>query len=461
VAYRLFPVTAGAFAGLFCAYAVLAPSRRPLEALYLLIALFLVAALTPQFFIASTLLLLAVSTAWSSPVLSAGGAQLYLSDFTALMVAARGALPRARFPSNRALTGAPAMFFALWALVMAIAAVRGTNAGVSLVSAIRGDIALIYLPLLYVGFARVLRETDLRSSLLWRNLALVALGLAAWMFVARALNHPFHDPGSARVPTAPGEAVFRNFGFASAFIVYPALALVGIAGMAHGGGARRSWWILLASVGTIATLTTLVRGEIFGLALGALVILWLRPRSIHSGGRIRTAAQLGFAVVAITLCVIAMSPSLGNAIVQRALPFTHQSAEAEQNVEYRWQAVQGGFRTARAHPAGLGVLDTARLDAHHVDAGYLAHSGVATLLLFGGWPALVSALFVVLSLLRRSFRLATATPWLHPAFVAVLTMLTVYSTSAAGLVGDPWVMPLGALAVALRFRPSEGSVPAG
>jgi hypothetical protein len=33
----------------------------------------------------------------------------------------------------------------------------------------------------------------------------------------------------------------------------------------------------------------------------------------------------------------------------------------------------------------------------------------------------------------------------------VLTLLSVYTVSAAGLAGDPWVIPLGALAVALRF----------
>ena len=36
-------------------------------------------------------------------------------------------------------------------------------------------------------------------------------------------------------------------------------------------------------------------------------------------------------------------------------------------------------------------------------------------------------------------------------------MLSVYSISAAGLAGDPWVIPLGVLAVALRFtlQPSD------
>jgi hypothetical protein len=80
--------------------------------------------------------------------------------------------------------------------------------------------------------------------------------------------------------------------------------------------------------------------------------------------------------------------------------------------------------------------------------------------MFGGWPAFVTALLTILALLRRSSRLPASTPWLHPAFVGVLILLSVYSVSAAGLAGDPWVIPLGALAVALRFtaQPSQERV---
>jgi len=455
----LFQITAGAFAGLLCAYAVVSPDGRLLKLLYLLIALSLAVFLTPQLFIPASLLVFAVSTATSSPVLPSLPFAVYVSDFMVLLIAVRGALPRDRVPSNRALAGAPSRLFAVWAVVMAIAAALGMNAGVNLDSTIRGEQALLYWPLLYFGFTRVLRERGLKASLLWRNLAYVALGLAAWMFLARALNHPFDDPGLGRVGTGEGQAVNRNFGFAAAFVVYPLLALVGIAGMAHGGG-HRSRWAVLALVGTVATLLTLVRGEIFALALGALLILWLRPRNVGHSARARTAVQLGLAIVTAVVGLIAVSPDLGNAIVQRALPITQQARSAKATAEYRQKAVDTGFRVALAHPIGLGVLDTARLDAHQIDRGYLAHSGVATLLLFGGWPALISALLVILALLWRSARLATATPWLHPAFVGVLAMLSIYSVGAAGLAGDAWVIPLGVLAVALRFTVPPSQEPA-
>jgi hypothetical protein len=436
---------------LACTYAVITPDGRVLKLFYVLIALGFSLALSPQSFIAGSILAFAVSTAFAATVLPVSPVPVYFSDLIVLLVALRGVLPRDRVPPNRMLSGWPTILFAVWALVMTIAAVRAMQSGVRFASAVRGDIALVYWPLLYFGFSRVLRERRLNRQLLWRNCAAVALGLAGWMFVARALNHPFHDPGLALVSTGETTSVSRNFGFAGAFIVYPVLALVGLAGMAH-GGSRRTHWAVLASVGVIATLFTLVRGEIFGLALAAVVLFWLRSTDTAGGTRARTAVQVGFAVAAVLIGLVSLNPTLGNAVVQRAIPFTHQAPGATANAQYREKAVSTGFRVARAHPAGLGVLDVDRLEAEGIDPGYLAHSGVATLLLFGGWPALLSGICALLSVCWRSYRLPAPTPWLHPALVAVLTMLAVYSISAAGIAGDPWVIPLGALAVAIRFN---------
>jgi len=446
----LLSIAVGALAVLLSAYAVASPDAQLLTYLYLLIALSLALVLTPQLFVAASMLVFAVSTSFSAPVLQSLPVAVYVSDLIVLLVAVRGALPRDRVASNRPLAGWPTLLFVAWVILMTIAAVRGMNAGVDLASVIRGEMSLVYWPLLYFGFTRVLRERTLKSSLLWRNLAYVALGLAGWMFLARALNHPFDDPGLGRVPTGDGQTVYRNFGFAAAFVVYPVLALAGIAGMAHGGDRRRRW-ALLAIVGTIATLMTLVRGSIFALAFGTLVILLLRPRNVGNSARARTSLQLGLAIVTVVVGLIAVNPELGNAVVQRALPFTGQAPEAKANAEYRQEAVDTGLEVARSHPLGLGVLDVARLDAERIDRGYLAHSGVATLLLFGGWPALVTALLLILALLWRSARFPAPTPWLHPLFVGLLTMLTIYSVGAAGLAGDAWVIPIGALAVALRF----------
>jgi len=458
--HRLLIAALAAFAALASVYVAVTPSASPHKLVYLLIALSLTLTLAPHLFIVTSVLVFAVSTASASSVVSTLPVPLYVADLMVLLIAARGVFPRDRIPPKHPLSGLPSLLFGMWVVVMMIAAVRAMNTGVPLSSAIRGDVAVIYWPLLYFGFSRVLRERGLDVSLLWRALALVALALAGWMFVARAFNQPFEDTGLAEVPIGEDTFVRRNYGFAAAFIVYPALALVGMAGMAYGAGHR--WrWVLLAFVGTIATLTTLVRGEILGLALGGLILLWLRPRRPATTARARSSIQLAFALAAAALGLFILSPPLGNAVVQRALPFTQQAEGAERNAEYRQKAVEAGFEVARVHPMGLGVLDGARLDAWRIDRGYLAHSGVATVLLFGGWPAFVSALLAILATLHRSFVLPKLTPWIHPAFVGVITMLCVYSIGAAGLAGDPWVIPLGALAVALRFTlmPSQQEGP--
>jgi hypothetical protein len=444
----------GVLGSLVCAYAVVSRQHLLVEAIMLAAALALALTLKAELFVPLALLLFAISTTFTAPVVLVGSAQIYASDILAGLVFVRGALPRGRVRANPAITRAAAFFFALWALLMVIAAIRAMQAGVPFPSAIRGVVALAYYPLLFVGIAQVLREVDLKPSLLWRNLLLVALGLTAWMFVARALNHPFNDPGLAEVPTGPGETVLRNFGFAGAFIVYPVVALVGIAGMAH-GARHPGRWLALASVGTLATLATLIRGEIFGLALGALVIVWVRSNQQATSQRARTVVQLLLAVVTVTVALVALNPKLGHAVVQRALPFTHQAEGAQLNANYRRHALDTGIRIAKEHPFGLGVLDTTRLDARHIDRGYIAHSGVAALLLFAGWIGLASALLTVLLVIAHSFRAPASQPWLHPALVGVLICLSAYTVSSLGLVGDASVVALAVLAVALRFAPLE------
>jgi hypothetical protein len=452
------PLGLGIPAALLLGYFAATPSPSTFLrlAVYGSVCVAIALATPPHVFIPATLILVGVSTAFSSAIASVGPAALYVSDVAVLLVVLRSALPRARYPGRHALAGAPQALFLLLLFVLALACVRAILAEIPAASAIRGDLALFYWPLLYFGFTRVLAEKELETRLLWRNLALVALGFAAYMFGARALNHPFQDSGLALVPTGPDETVPRNFGFASAFTVYPVLAIVAVAGMAN-DREHRFRWTVLASIGVIATLSTLVRGEIYGLCLGVLLVLVLSPRRGLVAGRSRTAVQLAVAAGAALLAVLAVDPKLGHAVIQRTVPFTHQAEEATANADYRFAAMETGIRVARAHPAGLGVLDEQGLVEHKIDRGYLAHSGFATLLIFGGWVALTGAVLVLLAIVRRSFEAASPTRWLHPAFVGTITMLSVHSFAAAGLAGDSWVVPLGALVVALRFglRPNS------
>jgi hypothetical protein len=452
LARRAAPLACGLLGALLGAYVVASPSAGKLLtlAVYGVVLVAVALALPPHVFLPAALLFAGVSTAFGSTVVSIGPAALYASDLAVLVIFLRGALPRARHPGLRALAGLPQALFVVWMFIMTVAGIHAMLAGVPTASVIRGDLALFYWPLLYFGFTRVLAEVDIDISLLWRNLALVAVGFAAYMFIARALNHPFHDPGLALVPTGQSEAVPRNFGFAAAFSIYPVLALAAVAGMANSRD-HRFRWTALASIGVIATLTTLVRGEIFSLGLGILLVLWLSPRSNSQSGRTRTAVNLALASAVTVFAVLAVDPKLGHAVIQRSLPFTHQAEAATANADYRFAAMGTGIRVARAHPAGLGVLDVQGLVQHDIDPGYIAHSGFATLLIAGGWLALGAAVLTILSVIHRSFHAATASKWLHPAFVGAIAMLCAYTLGAGGLAGDPWVVPLGALLVALRF----------
>jgi hypothetical protein len=418
---------------------------------YGIVALGIALALPPHVFLPAALLFVGVSTAFGSAIVSVGPAEIYASDLAVLIIFLRGALPRARHAGRHSLAGLPTMLFLVWALIMSVAGVRALANGIPSAAVIRGDLALFYWPLLYFGFARTLAEVDLKGRLLWRDLALVAVGFAAYMFLARAFNHPFHDPGLALVPTGASEAVPRNYGFAAAFSIYPVLALTAVAGMASTIRDHRARWTALACIGVVATLTTLVRGEIFSLGLGIVLVLWLSPRGGLQSGRARAAAKLAMVSAASLFAVLAVDPKLGQAVVQRTLPFTHQAEEATANADYRFAAIGTGIRIAREHPAGLGVLDVNGLVRHGIDPGYIAHSGFMTLLVSGGWLALLAACLTLLSLIHRSFHVPTSPTWLHPAFVGTIVMLSAYSLGAGGLAGDPWIVPLGALVVALRF----------
>jgi hypothetical protein len=448
---RIAPLAVGVPAAFLIGYTVSSATSLVLPlAVYGGLTLALAFALPPHVFVPAALLVVGVSTAFESPVVSAGQATLYVSDLAVLLVLFRGVTPRARHPARRALAGVPEALFLLWLFIMVAAGARAILAGVPTASVIRSDLALIYWPMLYFGLTRIFAEIGFEKRLLWRNLALVAVGFAVYMFFARILNHPFQDPGLAQVPTGVQESVPRNFGFASAFTIYPVLAIAAVAAMAN-SGEHRARSIALASIGVIATLTTLVRGEIFGLGLGILLVLWLSPRRGSKTGRARTAVQVVAAATAAVLAVLAVDPKLGHAVIQRTVPLVHQAPGATANADYRFEAMGSGIRVARAHPLGLGVLDQPRLAQHNIESGYLVHSGFATLLIYGGWVAFGAAVLAVFAAIRRSFQTAAASPWLHAAFVGAIVMLSVYSLGAAGLAGDSWVVPLGALVVALRF----------
>ena len=188
------PLAVGLLGALLLGYTVSSPASRMVSVgVYGALVLALALALPPHLFVALALLLVGVSTGFGSAIFSIGPAVFYISDLAVLVIVARGALPRARHEGIHALRGAPQALFVAWLVIMALAGVRALLDGVPTASVLRQDLALFYWPLLYFGFTRVLAEKSLVRPLLWRNLLIVALGFAVYMFGARALNHPFQD----------------------------------------------------------------------------------------------------------------------------------------------------------------------------------------------------------------------------------------------------------------------------
>jgi hypothetical protein len=428
-------------------------------------ALALAVVVPPHAFLALALIVFGTFSLSTSHPLAFGGVLVYSADLLLIVVLLRALLPRERTSPPTRLGGLPTALFAAWVLVMTLAGVRGLLGGYDAVGVIRLATPLAYAVGFYVGFARVVQEKAFDVDRAIRNLLLVASGFVAYMAYARITNSPFEtDETVGRlgpVITTAGE-LRRDYGFASAFILYPLLALGGAAYLLH-ASRRGAAAAAVAAVGIVSTFSTLIRGEIFGLVLGLVAIALLRNESALRGmGKLRAVLAL-VAVMVVTVPVLwTIDASLTRGIVERSLPwFVTQTDTAESTADYRRQAVSAGFEAARSEPVGVGLVPADDLGGEtSITLGHVAHSGVTTMLVYTGWVGLVAAVLAIGGIVWASFRLPRPRPWLHPFFVGSMVMLTVYSVAAAGLVGQGWVTGLAALVAALRFHapPPPGGV---
>jgi hypothetical protein len=430
-----------------------------LRLVYMLVAVVVAWMLSAEAFLACALVLLSVSTVLDKHSVAFGPATFYSTDFLVILALVRSARPAERVSAPRNLGGVLGACLVVWSIVMLIAGLRAANAGETLDVIIRYEMALLYFPLLFFAFSRILRERNVRMDKLWRLLASAAVGLIVWMFVMRILNKPFEGNSGfselGRITTSEGSTVRRDFGAASAFIVYPTLALAGVAAMVY-SSRRHMTAAALAFAGVVATFVTLIRGEIFGLAVGLCAILVINSRSSHRTARLRTAVSLAAGCIALLVALAYINPNVRDAVLQRSLPGVFKESKiASQNAEYRLKALRLGLSEAGRHPLGIGFRNDTVLEARSVDPEYLGHSGPAWLLVFTGWPGLVASAFVLVALIARSFRASAAAPWLHPFFVGFVLLMIVYSFGADGFVGQAWVIALFALVLALRFALPE------
>jgi hypothetical protein len=418
--------------------------------------------LSPTTFVIAGLVFFSTLQLVSDDAFSVGPANVFLSDLFLGLVALRALSPRERFTTPRRLGAFTLIAFGVWAALMVIAMARGVSGGASLDSVVRYASPLFYWPVLYFGFSRVLREVGVNHTRILHGILTVGITLIAYMFVMRILNRPFESLDSTRghlggVVASSGQVFHRDFGFWSAFIVYPIIALIGLGKLLY-AEKRELAWLAVAGLGFVATLTTLIRSEIYGLVAGAAVLFLLSGRAFAGGRAMGARSRMATLMMIVSLVlgcgavVASVSPSFAGVIAERSIPHYGQESQlARDNAQYRLDALETGSSVANAHSAGLGIISEEQLYNRGIDPGFLVHSGPATFLIFLGWPGLVVAALILVGLFRDSSRIRSRSPWLHSLLAGVVVMLVGNSFGAVGIVGQEYVMGIAALVIAFRF----------
>jgi hypothetical protein len=422
--------------------------------------------LPPNAFLATSFLFFALLHLTAAHSFSLGPANVFPSDLFVGLIAIRAVSPRERVKMPRRLHALTLGAFGVWAALMALGMVRGRAQGAALDEVVRGGLSLFYWPILYFGFSRALRERGVDYGRLLRGIVAIGIGLTLYMFLMRVLNRPFESTNQAvghlgQVETSTGQVFHRDFGFWSAYIVYPIIALVALGKLVYTRN-RPLAWLVIASVSIIATLTTLIRSEIYGLIAGIAVVLLFSTKALDTrvgsapSRSLATLVMVGSVMVGGGALLAAVSPAFARAIGERSIPhFGQESKAAQENADYRRQALTKGVSVASAHLGGLGILSATQLGERGIDPGFLAHSGPATLLIFLGWPGLIAAALVLIGLAVDSARARAPGSWLHPVLLGVLVMLIGNSFGASGIVGQEFVIGIAAFFVALRFAAAE------
>jgi hypothetical protein len=429
---------------------------KELLGLLLLIAVALALTVPPHLLIALALLVFGAYSL-SANHFAFGGAQLYSTDVLLGILLLRAILPRDRISSPAPLDGVARLLFGIFAVVMIIAGFRGFLGGYSLISVIRLETPLIYGAGFYLALGRIIRERSFDLDKAVGSLLVVAFGFIGYTAFARLTGSTFESNqtvGRLGVVVTTGGVLRRDYGLSSAFIVYPVLALAGAAYLLY-STKRTALAATVAVIGILTTLLTLVRAEIFGLFVGLAVLALLRSnRELKREVRTRAAIAASFALIIGAIGVWGVSPPTARGVAERSLPgLVKQSEAADSTAKYRRDALKAGFASVRRQPAGVGLVPEEELvGASGVNPGYLAHSGVTTVLVYAGWFGLVAAVLALVGLLYASFTAPRPVPWLHALFVALIPMLAVYSLAASGLMGQGWVISIGALIAALRFN---------
>lgn len=416
---------------------------------------------SPEFVLGLSAIIFGTFQLSDSHPIHLGSTSLYSTDLLLGLLLVRAFSPQDRRPGGLTLHPIIKGLVIAVGLLFLYADWRGRQAGLPIRSLFRIPLALFYFPAFIFGFSRILRERSLELSRLYRTLGCIGLAFIALMFAARitgttfATNATFSQNSNGyKVVTADGTLLRRDYGFPSAFVLYPLLALQALAFAVY-ARSRSSWPIAMVVAGSFATLLTLIRGEIFGIVVGALALYVIAPRASPSwvSRRGKSLVVVAAALALGTTTVSIVSPELALGLAQRSLPgILSQGTYAQKTASDRVQAFSVGYHEALAHPLGIGFRDATTLSAATgVDPLFVTHSTPAWLLVFTGWPGFLAAIGLALATIVASFVARAREPWHHPAFVATASFFLIYSFSTFGLVGQPWVIGIASLLVALRF----------
>jgi hypothetical protein len=427
----------------------------------------------PNVFLLGSFLFFATLQLVADTSFSIGPATFYVSDLFLGLVVVRAFGPHSRAAPRRNLGGLTLFAFAVWAAMMLFGIGRGLENGAPFDVIFRYSMALFYWPILYFGFSRVLREKCADTSRVLHGIVAIGLGLVAYMFLMRALHRPF-EPEEWQggtlggVMSNSGETYHRDYGFYSAYIVYPMLAVVAVGKLLY-DRTRQQMWLFIALIGIIATLSTLMRSKNYGLLAGiAVLVLLSRAPSLRRRvygqtlSRRLSVVLTIVAVIAIAAAALAIvSPGFAHVTGERSIPYLFRESQgARDNAKFRSDAFAVGVRIANENVTGVGVLSPEQLKIYGVQPGYFVDSGFPRLLVFLGWPGLVAVGLILLGLIFDSARQRSREPWLHPVLVAFVVVLVADSMGNSSIFGNAYVIGTAALLVALRFAAASPPAPA-
>ena len=295
----------------------------------------------------------------------------------------------------------------------------------------------------------------------------LAIGAAAYLLVARVQGWQWENLMS-QVWTTQG-TVSRGYGLWSATPWYPAGCLIALsyAWLSPATIGRRVLSLTAAAALLVATLSTLLRGDVVALSAGLLVVILasLGPGRLAAAARSRVALTL----CAVLIVLVCLSPILAHnsfvgVFVERTVSIVNPRASAQRAAdtrEYRFDAASRGLRYALRHPLGAGYGSRGPLPNSEEDQmqrwGW--HNFVAWLGFNGGIVGLTGVCIAWLLILRQVFRRLRAEEeqkWGITAVSAVLVCLTVQSLDANGLFVGRYVTGLAVVVLSLAFVYGDG-----